>query len=79
MGTDEWMGWWESGNMGFGQEKENRYEIATKEGHRVKKEPIRSLTIKYLGRKIVINFGNSDKLVWIKVNLFTAMKILIIT
>lgn len=28
--------------------------ITTKEGHRVKKEPIRSFTIKCLNRKIVI-------------------------
>ena len=48
------MGWRESGNMGFCQEKEKRYEVATKKDHRVNKKSIHPLTIKYLGRKIVI-------------------------
>ena len=38
----------------FCQEKEKRYEAATKKDRRVNKKSIHPLTIKYLGRKIVI-------------------------
>lgn len=42
----------------FCQEKEKRYEVATKKDGRVNKKSIHTLTIKYLGRKIVISFDN---------------------